>query len=91
MPRLSLLPNDFEHLPGTDRVLMYHIPTCTTFEIVYDPDQAKLGGLTIFGFAARLIDTGNHMEPPDDPDKLAAIGHAAIEAFLCDKRVLSRW
>jgi hypothetical protein len=88
---MHLRPDDFEHLPGTDRVLMHHTPTRTTLEIVYDPDQAMLGGLTIFGFAARLIDTGNHMEPPDDPDKLAAIGREAIEAFLCDECILSRW
>jgi hypothetical protein len=29
--------------------------------------------------------------PPEDPDELAAIGHADIEAFLCDERVLARW
>jgi hypothetical protein len=61
---MHLRPSDFEHLPGTDRVLMYHIPTRTTFEIVYDPDQAMLGGLTIFGFAARLVDTGSARHSP---------------------------
>jgi hypothetical protein len=33
-------------------------PTNIAFEIVYDPDQAMLGGITIFGFAARFVDTG---------------------------------
>jgi hypothetical protein len=34
--------HDFDHLSGTERVLMLHISTRTTFEIVYDPDQAML-------------------------------------------------
>ena len=74
--------HDFEHLPGTERVLMLHIPTRTTFEIVYDPDQAMLGGLTIFGFAARLVDMPDDSERPDDTQILAAIGQEAIAAFL---------
>jgi hypothetical protein len=56
--------HDFEHLPGTERVLMLHIPTRTTFEIVYDPDQAMLGGLTIHGFAARIVGVTDNGEPP---------------------------
>jgi hypothetical protein len=82
--------HNFEHLPGTERVLMLHIPTRTTFEIVYDPDQAMLGGLTIHGFAARIVGVTDNGEPPDDTQKLAAIGHEAIVTFLCDERVLYR-
>jgi hypothetical protein len=92
--RVKIAPmhtHDFEHLPGTERVLMLHIPTRTTFEIVYDPDQTMLGGLTIHGFAARIVGVTDNGEPPDDTQKLAAIGHEAIVAFLCDERVLSRW
>jgi hypothetical protein len=29
---------------------MYHPPTYTTLEIVYDADQAELGGWPVFGF-----------------------------------------
>ena len=64
---------------------MHHIPTRATFEIVYDADHDVLGGLTIFGFAARLYDLGDGGQPPDNADELAAIGHEAIVAFLCDE------
>jgi hypothetical protein len=88
---ISSLSGDFEHLPDADRVLMHHIPTRATFEIVYDADQAVLGGLTIFGFAARLYDLGDGGQPPDNADELAAIGHNAIVAFLCDECPLAHW
>ena len=32
---------------------MHHGPTYSVFEMVFDEDQARLGGLPIFGFAAR--------------------------------------
>jgi hypothetical protein len=84
-------PTMFEHLPGTDRVLMQHIPTGTIFEIVFDAEQAKLGGLTIHGFATRTVDMRDNGEPPNARQKLAAMGNEAIVAFPCDERVLSRW
>ena len=35
-------------------IVMFHLPTSTAFAIAYDPDHAMIGGLTIFGFAARI-------------------------------------
>jgi hypothetical protein len=61
---------------------MFHLPTNTAFEIVYHPDQAMIGGLTIFGFATRINDLYSTGQPPDDAEKLAAIGRDAIIAFL---------
>ncbi len=58
-------------------------------EIVYDPDQAMLGGLTIFGFAARICQASD--TTPETTEQLEAIGQEAIIAFLCDKRGASRW
>jgi hypothetical protein len=81
--------HDFEHLPGTERVLMMHLPTRTTFEIVYEPDHAMLGGLTIFGFAARIHQASD--TTPETAEQLQALGQQAIVAFLCDERVVSRW
>ena len=44
-------------------------PTNIAFEIVFDEDQAKLGGLPIFGFAARVHYMRDFYQPPDDnPD-----------------------
>ena len=85
---IASLHDDFEHLPGTDPLLRYHIPTRTTFEIVYDPDQAMLSDLSIFGFAARLYDVGCGQPAADNADELAAIGHDTIVALQRGKRRL---
>jgi hypothetical protein len=62
--------------------VMYHLPTGTAFDIVYDPDQTMIEGLTIFGFAARISEIYSTGQPPEDAAQLAAIGHDAIMAFL---------
>jgi hypothetical protein len=62
--------------------MMYHVATGTAFEIVYDPDQAARGGLTIFGFAARISAVYSAAQPPEDAKELEAIARDAIMAFL---------
>jgi hypothetical protein len=62
-------------------------PTSIAFEIVFDEDQAKLGGLPVFGFAARMYYMRDCYQPPDeDPDfeELAERGREAITAYLDD-------
>jgi hypothetical protein len=78
---------EFEHLPGVDHVLVKHRPTGVTFEIVYDPDHAMIGGLTIHGFAARIYEGNGSLTT----EQLAALGPKAIEAFLCSPRLGERW
>jgi hypothetical protein len=68
-------------------VLVKHISTGIIFEIVYDPDQAMIGGLTIHGFAARIYEGNGSLTT----EQLAALGPKAIEAFLCSKRLGMRW
>jgi hypothetical protein len=66
---------DFRRVRNSDEaILMYHEATNTVFEIVYGPDQAMIGGLTIFGFAARISYVCGNAEVLDDADKLEAIG-----------------
>jgi hypothetical protein len=50
-----------------------------------------VGGLTIFGLAARLYDPSGKGQPPHNVNRLAALGQEAIAAFLFDERVLGRW
>jgi hypothetical protein len=73
---------DFRRVYGTKEVLMYHPRTKMVFEIVYNPDQAMIGGLTIFGFAARISYLCEDAEISDNADELEAIGQEAIVAFL---------
>jgi hypothetical protein len=41
-------------------------PISIAFEIVFDEDQAKLGGLPVFGFAARMYYMRDCYKPPDE-------------------------
>ncbi|MBV8774981.1 MAG: hypothetical protein JO166_22000 [Deltaproteobacteria bacterium] len=75
------LHRDFRCVANAEAVI-YHVPTNIAFEIVYDPDQAILGGITIFGFAARMSEIYSAAEPPDDAEELETIGRDAIMAFL---------
>jgi hypothetical protein len=75
------LHREFRRVANAEAV-MYHVPTNIAFEIVYDPDQAMIGGITIFGFAARISEIYSAAEPPGDVEDLAAIGRDAIMAFL---------
>ncbi len=75
------LHRDFRRVANTEAVI-YHVPTKIAFEIVYDPDQAILGGITIFGFAAHISEAHSAAGPPADADEIEAIGHDAIMAFL---------
>jgi hypothetical protein len=61
-------------------IVMFHLPTNTAFAIVYDPDQAIIGGLTIFGFAARIYQASD--TTPEIAEELEAIGQEAITAWL---------
>jgi hypothetical protein len=61
---------------------MHREPTHSVFEIVFDEDQTRLGGLPIFGFAVRLSHVCDGYQAPDDFAELAAMGHEAIVAFL---------
>lgn len=63
-------------------IVMFHLPTNTAFAIVYDPDQAIIGGLTIFGFAARIYQAS--ATTPERAEELQAIGQEAITAWLND-------
>jgi hypothetical protein len=63
-------------------VMRYHEPTHAGFEIIFDEDQARLGGLSVFGFAAQLSYTRDGYQPPNDFEELAATGRDAIIAFL---------
>jgi hypothetical protein len=81
------LHRDFQRVANAEAV-MYHVPTNTAFEIVYDPDQAMLGGQTVFGFAARISDVYTDGQPPEDTEALAAIGRDAITAFLNEAATL---
>jgi hypothetical protein len=48
----------------------------------FDDEPAQLGRLPIYGFAARSSFVCDGGEPPDDPEKLAAMGRNAITALL---------
>ena len=61
-------------------IVMFHLPTSTAFAIVYDPDQAMIGGLTIFGFAARIYQASG--ATPATAQELEALGQEAIEAWM---------
>src|SRR5215472_1964798 len=61
-------------------IVMFHLPTSTAFAIVYDPDQAMIGGLTIFGFAARINQASG--ATPETAEELEALGQEAITAWL---------
>lgn len=53
---------------------------------MFDENQAKLGGLPIFGFAARVHYMSDCYQPPDalDFEELAERGREAIVAYLSD-------
>ena len=55
-------------------IVMFHLPTSTAFAIVYDPDRAMIGGLTIFGFAARIYLASD--TTPETAAELEAIAQA---------------
>jgi hypothetical protein len=61
-------------------------PSNIAFDIVFDEEQAKLGGLPVFGFAARIATTRDDYEPPDDLDfqELAELGREAIIHYLSE-------
>ncbi len=62
-------------------------PTNIAFEIVFGEEQARLGGLPVFGFAARMYYMRDCYQPPDDDpdfDELAERGREAIIAYLSD-------
>ena len=70
--------HEFEHLPGVDHVLIKHRPTGVTFEIVYDADQAMIGGLTVHGLAARIYEGNGSLTT----EQLAAVACAWLSACL---------
>jgi len=61
-------------------IVMFHLPTSTAFAIAYDPDHAMIGGLTIFGFAARIYQASG--TTPETAQELEALGQEAITAWL---------
>ena len=77
----SLLFPDWRKARNTaPDIVIFYLPTSTAFAIVYDPDQAMIGGLTIFGFAARIYQAS--ATTPETAQELEAIGREAIEAWL---------
>ena len=77
----SLLFPDWRKARNTaPDIVIFYLPTSTAFAIVYDPDQAMIGGLTIFGFAARIYQASG--TTPETAQELEALGQEAITAWL---------